>query len=122
MATVEVQAGVCGLWTRIVAVSDEAYNVTLEITSDCNHIGALAERLTSMSAFEELGRPIDETTPYRVAAESKTHIACPVPSAILKAMEVAAGLASPLMCTSASARTRTDWHSEAPAPSLGKRE
>ena len=95
MATVEVQAGVCGLWTCIGAVSDDACTVTLEICSDCSHIAEIAKRLISVSALEELGRPIHETTPYRVAAESKAHIACPVPSAILKAMEVAAGLALP---------------------------
>jgi hypothetical protein len=43
----------------------------------------------------ELRRPINQTTPYEVAGACKAHAACPVPSAILKAMEVAAGMALP---------------------------
>jgi hypothetical protein len=95
MAVVEVLPGVCGFSTRIVANSDEMYNVTLEITSDCTHIKQLAEQLKEASALDELMRPINETTPYRLAGGCRTHAACPVPSAILKAIEVAAGMALP---------------------------
>lgn len=95
MAEVEVLAGVCGFRTRIVARADELYNVTLEITSDCAHIRKLAEQLTEVSALEELMRPIQQTTVYQLAGTCRTHAACPVPSAILKAIEVAAGMALP---------------------------
>jgi hypothetical protein len=95
MPVVEVLPGVCGLNTRIVAHADDMYNVTLEITSDCEHIKQLAVKLTEISALDELMRPINETTPYRLAGNCRTHAACPVPSAILKAIEVAAGMALP---------------------------
>jgi len=95
MSVVEVLPGVCGLTTRIVAQADDMYNVKLEITSDCAHIKQLAEQLTELSALDELMRPINETTPYRLAGACRTHAACPVPSAILKAVEVASGMALP---------------------------
>ena len=92
---VEVMPGVCGLPTRIVALADDMLLVSLEITSECPHIKHMAEKLTELSALRELRRPIGETTPYQLAGQCKAHAACPVPSAILKAMEVAAGLALP---------------------------
>ncbi len=95
MAQVEVIAGVCGFRTRIVARADALYNVTLEIESDCAHIRKLAEGLADLSALEELMRPIHQTTVYQLAGSCRTHAACPVPSAILKAIEVAAGMALP---------------------------
>jgi|YNPNPStandDraft_1061719.scaffolds.fasta_scaffold58444_2 hypothetical protein len=95
MAQVEVLAGVCGFRTRIIARADEAYTVTLQIESDCAHIRKLAEQLTELAALEELMRPIHQTTVYQLAGNCRTHAACPVPSAILKAVEVAAGMALP---------------------------
>lgn len=95
MALVEVNAGVCGFHTRIVSTADDMFNVKLEITSDCEHIRQLAEQLQEVAAFEEIQRPINQTTPYQVAAACHAHAACPVPSAIIKAIEVAAGLALP---------------------------
>ena len=95
MATVQVLAGVCGFSTRIESQADEALTVTLHIDSDCAHIRQLAAELGTVSALEELGRPINETSPYRLAAACRAHAACPVPSAILKAVEVACGMALP---------------------------
>jgi len=95
MATVEVVPGVCGFNTRIVTHADEMMNVTIEITSDCSRIRKLAENLREVSALDEVMQPINETATYRTAAQCRAHAACPVPSAILKAVAVAAGLALP---------------------------
>lgn len=95
MAVVKIHPGVCGFHTRIVSTADDMFNITFEITSDCPHIHQLAEQLQEVSAFQELRQPINETTPYKLAAACKTHAACPVPSAIIKAIEVAAGMALP---------------------------
>jgi hypothetical protein len=95
VAVVEVVPGICGFRARIVSEAGELCNVTLEITSDCQHIRQLAERLTQVSALEELGSAITDTATYRAAASCKAHPACPVPAGILKAIEVAAGMALP---------------------------
>lgn len=95
MVIVEVKPGICQFLARIQARGDDDWQVTLEISSDCAHIQALASGLRSVSVLSELRRPIVETTPYQLAAASRVHAACPVPSAILKAIEVAAGMALP---------------------------
>ncbi len=95
MATVDVKPGVCGFNTHIVATADASFNVSIEITSECSHIRELAEQLTEVSVFEELRHPINETSDNRAAAICKVHVACPVPSAILKAIDVSAGIALP---------------------------
>lgn len=95
MAIVEVVSGVCGFSTHIVAAADEDFLVALEITSDCAHIRQLAGELPQLSTLAELGLPITDTATYQAAARSGVHPTCPVPAAILKAAEVAAGLALP---------------------------
>ena len=66
-----------------------------QIDSECAHIRKMAEQLQELSAIDELRRPINETSPYQVAGQCGAHAACPVPSAILKAVEVATGMALP---------------------------
>ena len=95
MATVHVLPGVCGFETRIVATADEMLQARVEIESQCVHIKQMAEQLQELSAMDELMRPINETSPYLAAAQCRAHAACPVPSAILKALEVATGMALP---------------------------
>ncbi|MEA3408369.1 MAG: hypothetical protein U9R48_09880 [Chloroflexota bacterium] len=95
MAVVEISSGVCGFTTRIEGSADASLQVALEITSECSRIQDLAQHLTQVSAMEELFQPITETQTYRAAAKCGLHTACPVPSAILKAIEVASGMALP---------------------------
>ena len=94
-----VQGGVCGLGTVIVASSDDGMHVRLRIESDCPKVQELAGELPEIDAFEQLLRkPLIETTPALLAAKHKLHVSCLVPVVILKAIEVAAGLALPASC------------------------
>ena len=95
MAIVRIVPGVCGMQTRIEAQADDGYQVTFTITTDCEHIQKMAAELGEVSALEELRRPMTQTTPYQLADRFFLHAACPVPGAIVKAMEVAAGMALP---------------------------
>lgn len=95
MAIVEINPGICGFHARVVASDDGMMNVTLEIHSDCAHIQAVAAQLGPIAAWQELSRPISETAPYRLAAQNHVHAACPVIAGMLKAVEVAAGMALP---------------------------
>lgn len=95
MAIVEVTSGVCGFTTRIEGSGDASLQVAMEITSECVRIQDLAEHLARVSAMEEISQPITETRTYRTAATCGIHAACPVPSAILKTIEVASGMALP---------------------------
>lgn len=95
MSTVTVNPGVCQFCTHIVAKANEEFEVELTITSDCAHIQQLAQQITRFSPFKELRLPMPANSIYQAAGTCKLHAACPVPSAILKAAEVAAGMALP---------------------------
>lgn len=95
MAKVQVASGICGLNATIAARGDDQYDVVIAVTSECPRVRKLADEVTHLSALTELMLPINETMVYRSAARAKCHAACPVPSAILKAIEVAAGMALP---------------------------
>jgi len=63
----------------------------LRVESDCPHVCRLAEALPALGRMDALA-PIPRNPVYREAGRCLKHAACPVPAAILKALEVAAGL------------------------------
>ncbi len=89
---VTVDPGVCRMNTVILASMDEDMNVKLEITSDCPSIKKLAEKLPPISPYTEVGNHFLESQIYQTANDTVAHLACPVPCAIVKAVEVAGGL------------------------------
>lgn len=91
-----VTAGICGMTATIKATSTDQFGpVTLEIESDCPHVQKLASELTEVNPFEEIGFRGEGPKTLRLAAKHCKHAACPVPSGIIKAVEVASGLALP---------------------------
>jgi hypothetical protein len=71
-------------------------NVVLEIESACPRVQSYAAQPISLDAFQELlSKPLAQTLPVLLAAEHNLHTTCLVPVAVLKAAEVAAGLALP---------------------------
>jgi hypothetical protein len=79
MAKTEIFAGVCGFTTTVEAEAGEKYSVHLKVVSDCKDIQMLAG---TPSVLEK-------------AQKHCSHASCPVPAAIIKTVEVAAGLALP---------------------------
>ena len=55
----------------------------------------LAEALTEVDPYKEISYRGEGPVTLKLAAEHLVHPACPVPSGIIKAIEVAAGLALP---------------------------
>jgi hypothetical protein len=95
MAKVEIDAGICGHTTSVNAQLKEKYQVELEILSDCKHIQKLAENLKQVDAMNEISFRRGSPEILTRGAEFCTHASCPVPVGIIKAVEVAAGLALP---------------------------
>ena len=92
---VTINAGVCGFTTTVTADSEEMFKATLKIETNCPNIAKMAEELTEINPFEEIG-PKGEKSNIRKSFETHgKHGACPVPSGMVKALEVAAGLALP---------------------------
>jgi hypothetical protein len=92
----EVKPGICGLASRVKASSADGMNVVVGIESACPRIQAYAAQALELDAYQELlSKPLAQTLPVRLAAEHNLHTTCVVPVAVLKAAEVAAGLALP---------------------------
>ena len=93
---VNVMSGICGMITEIRATSDEqAKKVQLEINTRCENIQKLAQELKVVDPMEEISFRGKGPKTLRMAANHCKHAACPVPSGIIKAVEVASGLALP---------------------------
>jgi hypothetical protein len=94
MSTAIIQAGVCGFTTTVIAEPD-VDSVKLTITSECEAIRKLAEHLPEVNPYKEISfRRVIPLT-YQEAMKYCTHAACPIPAGIIKAVEVASGLALP---------------------------
>lgn len=101
MARVQIDAGICGFTTDVEATSEDKQHVKLNVESTCPNVTSISKELN--------GEPFDayqEVVPRKQAGSvyctkvmdicgKLPHVACPVPSGICKAIEVAAGLALP---------------------------
>ena len=94
MASAEIDSGICG-FSATVRTRADGKTMRIEIESDCPHVQSLAEELTSVSPFAEIGFRGEGPETLRLAAKHLAHAACPVPVGIIKAIEVEAGLALP---------------------------
>ena len=89
-------SGICGMLTEVRATSvDPAGIVKLEFNTRCESIQKLSSELTEVNPFEEISFQGEGPKTLRLAAKHCQHAACPVPSGIIKAIEVASGLALP---------------------------
>ncbi|MCL5735915.1 MAG: hypothetical protein M1274_10075 [Actinobacteria bacterium] len=93
MATVAIDAGVCGFKTKVTAVKGERYSVRVGIESECPHVRKLAGEIDEVDALQQIGLRGGLPSILQVAYGHCAHAACPVPSGVVKAIEVAAGLA-----------------------------
>ena len=94
MASAEIDSGICGFCTTVHTTMD-GRTVKLEFESSCGHVRKLAQHLTEVEPYGEISFRGEGPVTLRLAAEHLQHPACPVPSGILKAIEVEAGLALP---------------------------
>ena len=93
---VNVMSGICGMITEIRATSrDPSGMVSLDINTRCDSIRALAEELKVVNPLEEISFKGKGPKTLHMATKHCKHTACPVPSGIIKAIEVASGLALP---------------------------
>lgn len=88
-----VDAGVCKMRTVISATADDMGMVKLDIKSDCPNVLKMSWRLEPICPYTEVESEFHKSEIYKLAQETPIpHTACPVPSAMIKAVEVAGGL------------------------------
>jgi hypothetical protein len=92
MTRVVVEAGICGFTSTIEVSKLSAKRVRVDITSDCEMVSKLGEQLHDMELRNALKLP-ENPLLCKGAHRYIRHAACPVPIAIIKAIEVEVGLA-----------------------------
>ncbi len=95
MPTVTVTCGNCNFTARIETHADPEGIVRVALICDCPRVQQFAAASGRLSATCAAGWKCADFFVYKQAAEANLHPACPVPVAMLKAIEVAAGLALP---------------------------
>ncbi len=91
MTKVIIHSGACGFVVTIQAEKIEGGKIAVLVDTDCEMVKkmiddiAVLDRFAALTAFQN--NPV-----YRSAAKHLKHVACPVPSGIIKAIEVEAGL------------------------------
>ena len=93
-----VNPGVCGMTAAIEVTKTDKRRVGLEITSECEKVINMGKTLSELDRFNALKPHVDSDV-YKSASERQLCPSCPVPMAILKAIEVETGLALPRSVT-----------------------
>ncbi|OGW58250.1 MAG: hypothetical protein A2Z09_02445 [Nitrospirae bacterium RBG_16_43_8] len=94
MTKVVVNPGICGFPVTVIAEKREGKKIHISLDTECEMVKKMAEDIASLEMMASFtGLAINPV--YKSAAQHLKHAACPVPSAILKAVEVEAGLCIP---------------------------
>jgi len=94
MAKAEIFAGNCGFNTTVeTSMNGKVCNI--HISSECAAIQRMGEELKEVNPFQEISFKRSMPQTYEMGVKYCTHAACPVPSGIIKAVEIEAGLALP---------------------------
>jgi tRNA U34 2-thiouridine synthase MnmA/TrmU len=94
MTKIRIQPGACGMLVTVEVKKKDKKTFTLTITSECKMAEKLGAELPELNFMDAFKRVLDNPV-YTKGATCLKHVACPVPSGILKALEVEAGLAVP---------------------------
>lgn len=94
MTKIRIQPGACGMPVTVEVTKKDKKTFTLTITSECKMAEKLGTEIPELTLMDAFKRVLDNPV-YTKGAACLKHVACPVPSGILKALEVEAGLAVP---------------------------
>jgi hypothetical protein len=95
MARARVNAGICGYTADIVVRKRSKRIVEVKIESECEMVEALGEEIRELDWSKGVLETIATSDVYRAASKHLKHVDCPVPCAVLKAIEVEVGIALP---------------------------
>lgn len=98
MTVVEVDPGVCRMNATVEVTKVEKRKFKVAVTSECKMIAKMGDLLGEID-LKDVMKPHTESLVYQSASQCRLHLACPVPMAVLKAIEVEAGLALPKSIT-----------------------
>ena len=91
MTRVVVKAGACGFTSVVRAEKGPGRTIDITVETGCAMVQKMAAEIASLGRRDALAG-IAVNPVYLAAGRHLKHAACPVPSAVLKALEVEAGL------------------------------
>ena len=92
MTKLVVNAGVCGFCSAIrVEKTEQKGKVSVHIESECEMVKNMEREIAVLDSMAAAFSHFLNNPVYKAAALNLKHVACPVPSAIIKALEVEAG-------------------------------
>ena len=95
MSSVNVKPGVCGFKCTINAVENDEGNMDIHVDTQWTQIKKMEEDLQNIDGMQEIFGGFSKSKVYASAHKNCKHLACPNPSAIVKAIEVQCNLALP---------------------------
>lgn len=93
MIDIQIDTGICGFRTMIHVGRVKKCAIRIRVESDCSQVTELGNQLKDMGVMEILKGPIHQNPIYEEAGRCRVHSSCPVPCGIIKAAEVALGIA-----------------------------
>jgi hypothetical protein len=94
MTTVVVKSGACGFTVTVKAEKGKERKITVSLDTACEMVLKMRDDISTVDRMVALVG-FRENPVYQSAAKHLKHVACPVPSAILKAIETEAGMNVP---------------------------
>jgi hypothetical protein len=94
MTEIAIDAGICGFSTVVAAIAGPHKSYSVRLRSECPLVQQFGEDLPPLS-LRDIFQPFLENPVYRVASRVLSHTSCPIPSGVLKALEVEAEMALP---------------------------
>jgi hypothetical protein len=94
MTRVVIEPGACGMKAVVEVKKKDSSTYEVKITSECDMVSQLGAEIRELTLMDAFRRAVDNPV-YKKGAHCLKHVACPVPSGILKALEVEAGLNVP---------------------------
>lgn len=94
-AIVKVEPGICAFACEITVESADGQYAHVEMKTNCASLANMDKELGEVDAYIACFGKMCDSAVYKTANKYCAHAACPIPSAILKGIEVACGLALP---------------------------
>lgn len=95
MAKATIHAGICGFTTVVQADCNDDQEASFTLHTDCPNYRPIDGVTYTEDAFKLCFTKVGEGFIYETLRPHCVHGACPVPSGVIKAVEVAAGIALP---------------------------
>jgi hypothetical protein len=98
LTRVTINPGACGFFATVKVVKQGNKDFSVSVVSECQMVQKMAAEISNLSIMDAFKRQTDNPV-FKKAAVCLRHAACPIPTGILKALEVEAGLNLPKDCS-----------------------